>query len=231
MDGSRDVLESRPHLKRKGENGRQLRYALTYRLNAEDDVVVGTGDKAQEASVGVECQGAPVGRQWEAADLDRMSGGAHLVWRQADRDDLGISEANGGDDHLVERTLLSRHDLCHHFALRHRSMLQHGLTGDVAHRPDVAHGRAALLIDLDGRAVHRQVQLLEPKPGNARAPADGHEITVGSKACLVAIGELDLQRARSIKPARLGPRSEEHTSELQSLRHLVCRLLLEKKKT
>src|SRR5438045_6460164 len=26
------------------------------------------------------------------------------------------------------------------------------------------------------------------------------------------------------------PRSEEHTSELQSLRHLVCRLLLEKKK-
>src|SRR5258705_9180896 len=27
-----------------------------------------------------------------------------------------------------------------------------------------------------------------------------------------------------------GVRSEEHTSELQSLRHLVCRLLLEKKK-
>src|SRR5437899_8453129 len=27
----------------------------------------------------------------------------------------------------------------------------------------------------------------------------------------------------------LGYRSEEHTSELQSLRHLVCRLLLEKK--
>src|SRR5262245_64964952 len=29
---------------------------------------------------------------------------------------------------------------------------------------------------------------------------------------------------------RLVRRSEEHTSELQSLRHLVCRLLLEKKK-
>src|SRR5947199_7740240 len=28
----------------------------------------------------------------------------------------------------------------------------------------------------------------------------------------------------------MGLRSEEHTSELQSLRHLVCRLLLEKKK-
>src|SRR5262245_62692390 len=30
--------------------------------------------------------------------------------------------------------------------------------------------------------------------------------------------------------ARPDVRSEEHTSELQSLRHLVCRLLLEKKK-
>src|SRR5262245_65211367 len=29
--------------------------------------------------------------------------------------------------------------------------------------------------------------------------------------------------------ARQPPRSEEHTSELQSLRHLVCRLLLETK--
>src|SRR5258705_7145450 len=31
-------------------------------------------------------------------------------------------------------------------------------------------------------------------------------------------------------PLAGGGRSEEHTSELQSLRHLVCRLLLEKKK-
>src|SRR2546425_4425758 len=31
-------------------------------------------------------------------------------------------------------------------------------------------------------------------------------------------------------PARGGQRSEEHTSELQSLAYLVCRLLLEKKK-
>src|SRR5262245_64108240 len=33
-----------------------------------------------------------------------------------------------------------------------------------------------------------------------------------------------------VAPGPLRPRSEEHTSELQSLRHLVCRLLLEKKK-
>src|SRR5437016_8135961 len=32
-----------------------------------------------------------------------------------------------------------------------------------------------------------------------------------------------------VKPARCSERSEEHTSELQSLTNLVCRLLLEKK--
>src|SRR3712207_8914236 len=31
-------------------------------------------------------------------------------------------------------------------------------------------------------------------------------------------------------PTLFGPRSEEHTSELQSRQYLVCRLLLEKKK-
>src|SRR2546422_5847658 len=35
----------------------------------------------------------------------------------------------------------------------------------------------------------------------------------------------------SAQRARAGARSEEHTSELQSRLHLVCRLLLEKKKT
>src|SRR5688572_32298343 len=35
----------------------------------------------------------------------------------------------------------------------------------------------------------------------------------------------------STPPSLLAPRSEEHTSELQSQSNLVCRLLLEKKKT
>src|SRR3712207_7381574 len=42
------------------------------------------------------------------------------------------------------------------------------------------------------------------------------------------------EAARPASPARSGiataPRSEEHTSELQSRQYLVCRLLLEKKK-
>src|SRR5690349_22634830 len=56
----------------------------------------------------------------------------------------------------------------------------------------------------------------------------------------LAEGERDLRQLRrrdSLKPEaradvtkKAGPRSEEHTSELQSRRDLVCRLLLEKKK-
>src|SRR5262245_62892053 len=43
---------------------------------------------------------------------------------------------------------------------------------------------------------------------------------------------LEGRRIRDMRPSQLTQRSrsEEHTSELQSLRHLVCRLLLEKKK-
>src|SRR2546425_2753024 len=42
----------------------------------------------------------------------------------------------------------------------------------------------------------------------------------------------DDQRAFLLEPTHeVGIRSEEHTSELQSLAYLVCRLLLEKKKT
>src|SRR5258708_27393188 len=37
-------------------------------------------------------------------------------------------------------------------------------------------------------------------------------------------------RSSAIGTAGVNPRSEEHTSELQSPDHLVCRLLLEKKK-
>src|SRR5438045_8110055 len=44
-------------------------------------------------------------------------------------------------------------------------------------------------------------------------------------------GRLGCGADSGARAATRGARSEEHTSELQSLRHLVCRLLLEKKKT
>src|SRR3712207_8343966 len=53
------------------------------------------------------------------------------------------------------------------------------------------------------------------------------------EALVVREGERALQQLAQVLPTDLGegdPRSEEHTSELQSRQYLVCRLLLEKKK-
>src|SRR5438046_4639240 len=51
----------------------------------------------------------------------------------------------------------------------------------------------------------------------------------GGRAVRRAVGDRPLSDPL-LHPPRAGPRSEEHTSELQSLTNLVCRLLLEKKK-
>src|SRR3712207_8319423 len=55
---------------------------------------------------------------------------------------------------------------------------------------------------------------------------------VGQDHELVADGVRRLGRDdRRLGEAEIAPRSEEHTSELQSRQYLVCRLLLEKKQT
>src|SRR5687768_17825596 len=71
------------------------------------------------------------------------------------------------------------------------------------------------------RAEHRHQLRIEP-------PARGQ---VG---CVLLPGqkllELQVVRGRMLTHVATRHRSEEHTSELQSRLHLVCRLLLEKKK-
>src|SRR3712207_8784823 len=56
----------------------------------------------------------------------------------------------------------------------------------------------------------------------------------GSCSCMVHIGvdgrEAVFDGSAQLFEQQLRPRSEEHTSELQSRQYLVCRLLLEKKK-
>src|SRR2546422_6927536 len=48
----------------------------------------------------------------------------------------------------------------------------------------------------------------------------------GRATCRLTVGSDSL----TVSPSKMDKRSEEHTSELQSRLHLVCRLLLEKKK-
>src|SRR2546425_7536394 len=57
------------------------------------------------------------------------------------------------------------------------------------------------------------------------------ELGVAIPQTLLA-GSFDVRKVREflVRAEALGFRSEEHTSELQSLAYLVCRLLLEKKK-
>src|SRR5205814_10477878 len=53
---------------------------------------------------------------------------------------------------------------------------------------------------------------------------------VQARSSGAGIALVDFVRVTAAGALRREVRSEEHTSELQSLRHLVCRLLLEKKK-
>src|ERR1035441_10862836 len=62
----------------------------------------------------------------------------------------------------------------------------------------------------------------------------GESVACGRESCIVVASCRDPDTGAhsygGVMRARR-PRSEEHTSELQSLRHLVCRLLLEKNKS
>src|SRR5205823_14061189 len=55
-------------------------------------------------------------------------------------------------------------------------------------------------------------------------------VVLGGDACIAGTGSESLAARDAHDLFRLFLRSEEHTSELQSLAYLVCRLLLEKKK-
>src|SRR5216684_8092701 len=73
--------------------------------------------------------------------------------------------------------------------------------------------------------------LLLPFPGclSHTAQSLGHSFPALSRAC-VGLSDVFLGPRPFLPCLRRGKRSEEHTSELQSRLHIVCRLLLEKKK-
>src|SRR3712207_7828260 len=60
--------------------------------------------------------------------------------------------------------------------------------------------------------------------------AGGRRVQEGERVRLRAPGGEVEGEAGQLRFQDFGPRSEEHTSELQSRQYLLCRLLLEKKK-
>src|SRR5262245_55711363 len=73
------------------------------------------------------------------------------------------------------------------------------------------------------QALADLAELIKLAPKDATTLVTRGTVLAGNKQYDAALADFD-------RALVIDPRSEEHTSELQSLRHLVCRLLLEKKK-
>src|SRR2546425_6241161 len=91
--------------------------------------------------------------------------------------------------------------------------------GGKAQRTNVAGGMSGSPVYIDGKligAVALRMSVFSPDAICGITPIE----------LMLEINDLDQSRPSDART----PRSEEHTSELQSLAYLVCRLLLEKKK-
>src|SRR5262245_63145060 len=103
-----------------------------------------------------------------------------------------------------------------------------GDAGSVAHQT-ASFGKLTLEIARKHPMVSRQRNELYAAVVGKRVGTDQDRINwLLRKACK---DRIDLATTAGVEDFDLlpnGQRSEEHTSELQSLRHLVCRLLLEK---
>src|SRR5262245_8087956 len=131
-----------------------------------------------------------------------------------ERPDSGAVRPHGED--AVSRGLRERQVgfVFQHYALfRHMSVF-HNVAFGLSVRPRAVRPSKAKIAE----RVHRLLSLVQLDWVGDRYPS---QLSGGQRQ------RVALARALAIEPK---VRSEEHTSELQSLRHLVCRLLLEKKK-
>src|SRR2546422_55554 len=94
-------------------------------------------------------------------------------------------------------------------------------------------GQAALE-RLNGSPRHAAVIGVTGYPGSGKSTLIDQLVTAyrrqGKKVGIVAVDTTSPRTGGALLGDRIRMRSEEHTSELQSRLHLVCRLLLEKKK-
>src|SRR5205814_10628175 len=90
------------------------------------------------------------------------------------------------------------------------------------------HDALPIFTRLHHRQVHRHGTDDGTAPAREQRCAPPREPHRASHTVGVTDAERRHGRSPCGAPQRVVARSEEHTSELQSLRHLVCRLLLEK---
>src|SRR5262245_38960971 len=82
----------------------------------------------------------------------------------------------------------------------------------------------------DGASVAGKTTLMTLE-GPARAVLAAERVALNLLGHLSGVATATQEFVRRVEGTRTRIRSEEHTSELQSLRHLVCRLLLETTKS
>src|SRR5205814_7715143 len=178
----------------------------------------------------------------DARDADRLPAlarardGGGIAPRQAGRAPgrLAVRDAREDLARLRQARLalarVAAHDIGHHqgaadglrlAALRAAERVEHGALGGVLLARDA---RGVPLVGAGGDDRQRAL-LTTPADDQGHAAAGRQGVALGIAERVVRL----LERHRPALPER-ADRSEEHTSELQSLRHLVCRLLLEKKK-
>src|ERR1039458_7583054 len=106
---------------------------------------------------------------------------------------------------------------------------EHNHSGDSDGQPDLAAPRDVMVAEQQG--IERQKPERRNRNQQRRQAGGNDPLGVGKRE-IAAHQEQNADRRQMAKLSRRksNARSEEHTSELQSLRHLVCRLLLEKKK-
>src|SRR5437660_12751113 len=95
------------------------------------------------------------------------------------------------------------------------------MLNDLPHVPDPLQQRSSLGFQLFSLLFFL---LIRRPPRSTLFP-----YTTLFRSCFLLRAETGQRLAICLERARRGVRSEEHTSELQSRGHLVCRLLLEKK--
>src|SRR5882724_2930930 len=116
-----------------------------------------------------------------------------------------------------------------------RGLAESGLTPEQKQRYRIVHTTQVVGMD------DSPVEAIRGKPDSSisvmcKLASKGEAdvvISAGNTGACVAAATLRMRTLPGVSRPGIAvilPRSEEHTSELQSLRHLVCRLLLEKKK-
>src|SRR2546425_8322072 len=79
-------------------------------------------------------------------------------------------------------------------------------------------------------SLHDALPISPASAPGLRWRSAGERTAVRAAAVIAGVTRRSSSSLSAQGPVRARPRSEEHTSELQSLAYLVCRLLLEKKK-